>query len=407
MPIKISFTGDIMSLMPQNKASRRRNNTYDYDRVFCFVKRLFNDADYVVGNLETPIAGEELGYTKEPTVFNTPCEFASSAFCAGINCFTLANNHILDRGVEGLNNTVKNLDIIGADHTGAYTSLIESQEVLIKEIKGVRIAFLSYTYGTNSEWQNNVLTEETDYCVDLFRKQDAFLGISERPVIKLIKRLIKKLLPQFLREKIRPIVSEDGVGTIEPAQGDMLYIHRLREKIKKAKNNSDYVIMCMHSGGQYNSEIGPYTRDLAHRLIDYGCDLVIGNHPHCVLEYERYRDQLIIYSLGNFCFTPNWGFYYNGVYADYSLVLNTYFEKKQNSVKLSKVTVTPIKCVREKDGNSVVYPISLLYGSLPTKKRQKMISDVYCVLERFLRSGKVGTMNVLNNEIDVTCYLNQ
>lgn len=399
------FTGDLMCLVPQNKASRMRDGSYNYDRIFTYVSSSLEDADYVIGNLETPLAGRELGYTFEQTVFNTPKEFAISAYNSGIDCFTLANNHILDRGIIGLKNTVANIKSIGADYIGAYQNLVEANSILIKEFDGIKVAILSFTYGTNSEWRNNALDDSTDYSVDLLRKQDPYNGIKVDPVKAKIKNVIKSILPQSIREKIRPIVSEDCVEGNLQVIGDEKYILRLKEKIRKAKESSDYVVMCMHSGGQYNSQIGSYTRDIAHKIIDCGCDLIIGNHPHCVLEYEIYKDKLITYSLGNFCFTPNWGFYYKGVYADYSLLLKLYLQRDEKGLLKQRIGIIPLKCVKERDGNSVVYPIRTLINQYGEKIKKKTYDDVKKVIRRFLKRDIDVKDLSMTSEIDITNYL--
>lgn len=75
MEIKISFAGDLMCKLPQLQASAT-GNTYDFDAVFGKIGNVFKNSDYVVGNMETPLAGPELGYTKTATNFNAPIEFA-------------------------------------------------------------------------------------------------------------------------------------------------------------------------------------------------------------------------------------------------------------------------------------------------------------------------------------------
>ena len=114
--LKITFTGDLLSLLPQNKASfNKKDNSYDYTPVFDKITYLLNNSDYVVGNLETPIAGEDLGYTYLPTVFNTPIEFLYAIKNAGFDFVSIANNHCLDRQLEGLNKTIENIEKTGLD----------------------------------------------------------------------------------------------------------------------------------------------------------------------------------------------------------------------------------------------------------------------------------------------------
>ena len=99
--VKISFIGDIMCELPLLKASKNKNG-YNFDKVFANVTDIFKESDYIVGNLETICAGEELELTKHLFSFNTPESFISSIKKSGIDMVTTATNHSLDRGIEGL-----------------------------------------------------------------------------------------------------------------------------------------------------------------------------------------------------------------------------------------------------------------------------------------------------------------
>lgn len=377
--IKITFTGDLMSLTPENQAAFH-NGKYDYTPVFSKIAPILRESDYVIGNLETPIGGEKLGYTSEDTVFNTPEEFAKAAADAGFRCFSLANNHCLDRGITGLDNTIDYLDSIGVVHAGAYKNKEESDEVKIVETGGKRIALLSYTYGTNSEWQNNKLSEKDSFRLDLLREQNDYNGIKVNPGVQKIKGMIKSILPQSIREKIRPIVIDSCVERGEVFENSANYYNRFVQKIAKAKQQSDFVVMLIHSGGQYNSKVDDYTRSVCRAAVDSGCDLVVANHPHVILPYEEYKGKLILYALGNFCFTPGFGYYYKGVCADYSLLFNMYFE---DSGQYKHSSVQICKSVREKSGHSVVYPLyDLIMGSRGRKKTE-LLRDLNTVLTRF------------------------
>ncbi len=388
-----------MCKLPQLQASAT-GNTYDFEAVFGKIGNVFKNSDYVVGNMETPLAGPELGYTKTATNFNAPIEFAQAAQKAGFDFFAIANNHCLDRGIEGLFNTIDNLKRINADFTGGYKTTEDSFAPFIKTIDGLRIAILSYTYGTNSEWLGNELDEAHRDCVDLFRKQDAFSAPTPgrfSSLINPIKSFAKNHLPQSIREKIKPIVIEDCVKSAQVLPCDEYYDEKLQEKIRLARYNSDVVIMYMHSGGQFNSKVGEFTKSLAHRLVDYGCDYVIGSHPHCVLNYEIYKDHFIAYSLGNFCYTPKYGYHYDGVYSDYSVIVNLYFDTSEK--KLARKTVCVTKTVLETDGNSVVYPVSLLAKQVSEKQKLQLEKDVRCVLQRFF--GKDIGWDFLQEETDI------
>ncbi len=399
MEIKLSFTGDLMCKLPQLKASWI-DGKYNFNPVFDKISGVFHNSNYVVGNMETPLAGPALGFTKTASNFNAPIEFAMAAQQAGFDCFAIANNHSLDRGVEGLFNTIENLKSINAEFTGGYKTSEESVIPFVKQINGLRIAILSYTYGTNSEWLGNELDDSHKDCIDLFRKQDSFNSAkqgSSSSLITHLKNFAKKYLPQSIREKIKPIVIEDCVKNPDLLPCDKYFDNKLKEKIRLAKGTADVVIMYMHSGGQFNSKVGDYTKNLAHRLIDYGCDYVIGSHPHCVLNYEIYKDKFIAYSLGNFCYTPHYGYHYDGVFSDYSMIVNLYLDT--NEKKLTRKTIVVTKTVLESNGNSVVYPVSLLVKQISEKEKQQLEKDVRSVLRRFF-GDDIGC-GIWQEEIDI------
>lgn len=393
--IKLTFTGDLMSLIPQNKYAFKKGS-YNYDSVFGKILGLLSESDYVIGNLETPVAGEEFGYTSLPTVFNTPIEFTKAAQNAGFDFLSLANNHCLDRGHNGLKSTIENIKNLGIDYSGAYLNEDESKIPFIKEINGIRIAILTYTYGTNSKWQGHVFDNTDSWKVDLTRAQDKFVGSNKPSVLGKMRGVIKGILPQYIVELIRPNVIGDCVEKSEILPEDKIFDDRMKAKIEYAKQNADISIMYLHSGGQYNDEVGNYTKTLSRRIIEYGCDHVVCSHPHCVLGYENIDEHVVFYSLGNFCFTPEYGYYKHGVFADYSILLNFYIDNQDKSVK--RKTVVIAKCVRKGDGSEVV-PVVDLYGRSSIRQQKKLKSDCLGVLKRL--TGKESDIEMTKYEIDI------
>ena len=370
--IKISFTGDLMVLSPQLKSSFEKNTkSYDFDIIFSRIRKYLKTSDYVIGNLETPLAGKDLGYTHKETVFNTPIEFGYSLKDAGFTFLSIANNHCLDRHTIGLRNTINNLKTINIDFGGGYLDNSESLSDCVQVVNGKKIAIFTYTYGTNSLWQNNKLQENEKYIVDLLREQDEYIG-THKTKFSVFKKILKRILPQTIKEKIKPIVIQDCV---KESSIDVAYISRMRERISKARKTADIVLLYLHSGGQYNSSVGSYTKNLVDEISTWGvADAIIINHPHCVLKHEWVNNTLVTYSLGNFCFTPNWGYYYKGVYADYSIVLNAYINQYSNKIEYYTFYIT--KCVKQKDGNSVVYHVKDI-------KSKSVYNDCLAVLSRF------------------------
>ena len=108
--MKITFVGDIMIEPPVLKAARQADGSYNFDEVFAHSQSLFDEADILIGNLETPMAGEEAVYTDDFYVFNAPDTYADAVKKAGFDMVATSNNHTYDRGYEGLKRTIKVLD---------------------------------------------------------------------------------------------------------------------------------------------------------------------------------------------------------------------------------------------------------------------------------------------------------
>ena len=243
--VSLLFAGDAMQHQAQI-ASARTTDGYDYSGCFEAITDEVAAADYAIVNLETPCGGSP--YTGYPC-FSAPDEFPIALQQAGFDLFLTANNHCLDRYSRGAQRTLHLLDSIGVDHTGTYASQesFERFHPLMVQVKGIRIAFLNYTYGTN--------------------------GFT--PTLPLIVNYIN-------RDKIK-------------------------KDIRRAKElNAELIVACLHWGDEYQLLPNAQQKELADLLTDEGVQLVIGAHPHVIQPMElRYDAQgnpraLIVYSLGNF-----------------------------------------------------------------------------------------------------------
>ena len=164
--ITMSVVGDIMCHDRQYKdAYNSTTKEYDFSYVFSDVEYYLQTADISVGNLETTFAGKEVGYSNYPT-FNTPEALAYNLKRLGIDVLSTANNHSLDKRYKGLESTLHYLDDAGISHTGTYTSEEAQNEILIQNVKGIKIAFLSFTYGTNGI----PVPSGKEYCINLIDK---------------------------------------------------------------------------------------------------------------------------------------------------------------------------------------------------------------------------------------------
>jgi poly-gamma-glutamate synthesis protein (capsule biosynthesis protein) len=146
--MKLTLLGDIMCHPTQYEAAQTSGG-YDFNPSFEEIGKNTRLADLTLANLETTLAGKEMTYSGYPS-FNTPEQMADAVRnTLGVDVVSSANNHSLDRNFSGLSQTIDFLDQYGLKHTGTYQTAEDSQEILIQEISGLRIAFLSYTYGTN------------------------------------------------------------------------------------------------------------------------------------------------------------------------------------------------------------------------------------------------------------------
>lgn len=246
--IKLAVVGDIMVHDYQyNEAYDSVSGTYDFMHNFQDMKQYFDGYDLVLGNLELTFGGDERPYSSFPC-FNTPDSFMDAVADAGFDVLTTANNHSMDTGKDGLLRTLDKLDAYGIDHMGTYRSQQERDEILVKEVNGMKIAFLSFTYGTNG------IPVPDDYLVN--------------------------------------IIDEEQMTT----------------DIKKARELADLVVVMPHMGNEYETYPSEIFKEWADLMFISGADIVLASHPH-VLQPMEYRqvdhgdgvhDGFIIYSLGNF-----------------------------------------------------------------------------------------------------------
>ncbi len=250
--ITMSVVGDIMCHDTQYKdAYNSTTKEYDFSYVFSDVEYYLQTADITVGNLETTFAGKEIGYSNYPT-FNTPEALGYNLKKLGIDVLSTANNHSLDKGYKGLVSTLNFLDDAGIAHTGTYASAEEQNQILIQNVKGIKIAFLSFTYGTNGIR----VPSGKEYCINLIDKN-------------LIKEQIN------LAEEKQP----------------------------------DLICVFMHWGVEYVTKQNSTQEELADFLFENGVDVVLGGHPHVLQPMQKRtvtlsdgsaKDGFIVYSLGNF-----------------------------------------------------------------------------------------------------------
>ena len=143
--IHMSVIGDIMCHSTNFKnAYNSTSKDYDFSNVFKNIDSYIKNADIAIGNLETTFSGKNRTYSGYPT-FNTPEILGKNLKDLGIDVLSTANNHCMDKGYSGLESTLNFLDNFQISHTGTSRSKQEQNSILVKDVNGIKIAFLSFT----------------------------------------------------------------------------------------------------------------------------------------------------------------------------------------------------------------------------------------------------------------------
>ena len=290
--VKLKAFGDIMAHMAQIQyAYNKGGGEYDFSEQFVYMKEFVEDSDIAIGNYETT-TNPDLPYAGFPR-FNAPEAYLRDLKDTGFDIVSTANNHSMDTEIEGVFSTMDAAEEAGLDYVGSFKN--KSDRILTKEINGVKFAFLAYTYGCNGR-ENLVIPREEIENIAYLSDEDQ----------------IKK-----------------DIG-IAKAQG------------------ADFVVVYPHWGIEYQSMPSLEQINLGRNMIEWGADLVIGNHPHVVQPVEIYetedgREGLIAYALGNFISFQN---YENNkdIRVEHSLALEIDLEKDMTSgdKKIADVTFHPI-----------------------------------------------------------------
>lgn len=244
--VTIRMVGDILLHEAVTESGLKSDGSYNFDHLFANVKSEIEEADIALVNQEVILGGSEMGLSGYPS-FNGPFEVGDAIADAGFDIVLHATNHALDRGSRAVINCCNfwrtshpEVSFIGISDSA------DKNNIVIKEAKGIKIAFINYTYGTN--------------------------GIP---------------LP-------------DGY----PNAVTYLDEQTIRSDTAFAKENADFVVVCPHWGTEYTHEADSNQKYWAQLFLECGVDLVIGTHPHVTAPIEVLEQNghtmTVYYSIGNF-----------------------------------------------------------------------------------------------------------
>lgn len=245
---RIMANGDLLYHDIVYISAKKADGTYDFHENFEYVKPWLKQADLVLGDFEGTVNKDH--YLAGYPLFNAPGEVMDAIKDAGYQVLDLAHNHILDSQIEGVISTADAIEKAGMTPVGVYThEPRDKAPIVIKEVNGIKVAILAYSYGFNGIEQNISKEDYNRYLSDL---------------------------------------DED----------------KMKAEIERAEKEADITVIMPQMGVEYQIEPTEEQKKLYHKMIDWGADIIFGGHPHVVEPAETVEKdgdkKLIIYSMGNF-----------------------------------------------------------------------------------------------------------
>ena len=245
---RIMANGDLLYHIPIYRTALKEDGTYDFHENYEYVKPWLKKADLVLGDFEGTVNKDH--YLAGYPLFNAPEEVMDAIKDAGYQVLDLAHNHILDSQIEGVVSTADAIEKAGMTPIGVYTHEPRDQApIVIKEVNGIKVALLAYSYGFNGIEQNISQEDYNRYLSDL---------------------------------------NED----------------KMKAEIERAEKEADITVIMPQMGIEYQLQPTEEQKKLYHKMIYWGADIIFGGHPNVVEPSETVEKdgdkKLIIYSMGNF-----------------------------------------------------------------------------------------------------------
>ena len=305
----LGATGDILlhDLVIQSGLDSA-TNTYNYDNIFKYIKNYAGQMDWAAANLEVTLCGDDNGFGyKGYPCFNSPDAIVDAAKNAGFDMLLTANNHSFDTGIKGFLRTQevikdRNLDYIGTRYEET------DKPYVIKEINGIKIGMICYTYNTGVDANGNVF-------------------LNGMPLTAQASRLINSFTYSDLTGFYEKLAGELTAMRAEGAEAIMLYIHW---------------------GDEYSTKPNATQKKMAQALCDLGIEVIVGNHAHVAQPVELLtntqdasKKTLCLYSMGNSISNIRRGPSYPAETEDGMLFSVTFAKYSDGTVLLESASVLP------------------------------------------------------------------
>ncbi len=234
----ILFAGDILLANEAERYIEMEGIDYPFSRI----KNDLRKYDFIFANLETPITERGKPVTAKPYIFRIKPDTAGCLKDLKLDVVSIANNHLMDYGLEGMEDTLLHLKKMNIRHAGGGITLDAARRPAQLKHGGTDIIILAYNE----------------------RPPAAFSASDQSP----------------------------GIAPLD--------FNMIKEDIGLNRCNDNIIIVSLHWGIEQTIEPQSYQISLAHRIIDSGADAIIGHHPHWPQGIELYNGKPIVYSLGNF-----------------------------------------------------------------------------------------------------------
>lgn len=329
---------------PQFQYAQVEKDSFDFSPVYRNVKKYLSASDLTFGNLETVTAGKENGgYTGYP-FFNTPSSYITALKEVGFDLLITANNHSLDRNEKGILKTIDEINSRNLKYLGTYTSQGDRDSIRIFDVRGIKIAILAYSYGTNG----NPIPIGKDYLINLID-------------------------------------------------------YKLLEKdILSAKSNgADLVLVHYHFGEEYKREPVQFQKEVVNKTIELGADIIIGGHPHVLQPVNFFKTNnakldsgFVAYSMGNFFSNQQ------ARYKDAGIILTIKIIKNivKNKFEINEVSYLPTWVFKGNTSNGneyVLIPATSVYDTtinLSKSENVKMnqaFDDTRYIITKYTKNSKL------------------
>jgi poly-gamma-glutamate capsule biosynthesis protein CapA/YwtB (metallophosphatase superfamily) len=312
----IAAAGDFLIHTPVAARARARGGGgthFDFSSMLTRVRPVLSSADLAICHLETPLSADNRSITGFP-LFNSPHEVADAARQAGFDSCSTASNHSLDQQASGVGSTLSWLDRAGLSHAGTARTPQEARRIETHTVRGVRLAHLAYTYGTN--------------------------GI---PV---------------------PAGKPWMVNFIDP-------VKILADAARARREGAAFIVVSVHWGEENQSRPTAAQRSLAERLLaSEDIDLLLGCHAHVPQPVDRIAGKYVVYGMGNLLSNQSPAAGLPAATQDGQIIV-AHVARRNDRYTVDRVTIVPTFC---DVGSYVVWPVAraLAEGGLPASLRSAL-----------------------------------